>query len=410
MTIPDRRQSQRVVLDKIRCIQLDLDNSAIVLNISEGGLAFHAFQPIPDAQEIQFSFSLPDHQRVQATGELVWRDESNKRVGLRFASLPAAIREQIREWVLQGSSVATEPTGVPSANDEVPVAESGGPESSGARERFPKPVFLPPPETPRLPLLDELQGHYARSAFDPLAPEDQRSKFLGGFVIGALVSALALAVVFFFYGSQINDAVAQLRGSIGVKPELEPAQVAVTQPISSDPSSASAVAPASTAAPDLHQAENDAPVAPAASAPSGGVSGSRGSIVPADHRKFDGDLKGADDPAGSVSNDAADPATVGSQAPQTAGDTGEKDLAIAQGYLRSRGSTAGSAGSAVPFLWLAVGKGNVAAELTLAELYARGDGVVRSCDQARVLLYAAASKGSDEADQQLAQIDRARCN
>src|ERR1700689_3301359 len=136
MTIPDRRQSQRVVLDKIRCIQLDLDNSAIVLNISEGGLAFHGFQPIPDAQEIQFSFSLPEHQRVQATGELVWRDESNKRVGLRFASLPAAIREQIREWVLQGSSVAAaEASAVPSANDAVPVVESGGPESSGAREQ-----------------------------------------------------------------------------------------------------------------------------------------------------------------------------------------------------------------------------------------------------------------------------------
>jgi len=403
MGISERRQSQRTVLDKIRCIQLGLDNSAIVLNVSDGGLAFHAFQPIPDRGAIQFSFSLPNHQRVQATGELVWRDGSKKTAGLRFVSLPAAIREQIRDWVLQGSSVATaEPSPVPNPNDAVPVVESGGPGPSGGSERFPEAVSLPQPETSRSPLLDELRGHYA---FDPLPPEpDQRSKFVRGFLMGAMVSALAMAVVFFAYGRQINDALAQFRGSTGVEAQPEQAQAAIAPPINSNPSPSpsSAVDPASTPAPNSRQAESNAPVA----AGSAGVPGS-GGISLADHREPNSDSRGTGDTDGSVSSDIT---TLGSRPPQAAGDTGQKDLAIAQGYLRSRGSTGGSADSAVPFLWSAVGKGNVAAEVMLAELYVRGDGVVRSCDQARVLLYAAASKGSDEADQQLAQIDRARCN
>jgi hypothetical protein len=411
MNIPDRRQSPRTVLDKIHCIQLGLDNSAIVLNVSDGGLAFHAFQPIPDTREIQFSLSLPNHQRLQGTGELVWRDESKKTAGLRFVSLPAAIREQMRDWGLQGSSVATSessPVPIPIPSDAVPVAEAGGREPADTSERLPRMLSLLQPEASRAPLLDELRGHYA---FDPLTPAEPRSKFLRGFLVGTMVSALALAVVFFVYGPRINDALAQLRESAGLKPGPEQVQAAVAPPVTANPSSSpsSAAAPDLTPAPSSQQAESaesNEPVAPVASAPSSGFPGSGGNSL-ADRRKPDSDVRGTGDPDGSVSSG---PATVASHAPQEAGDTGAKDLAIAQGYLRNRGSAGGSADSAVPFLWSAVGKGNVAAEVMLAELYVRGEGVVRSCDQARVLLYAAASKGSDEADQQLAQIDRARCN
>jgi hypothetical protein len=403
MEIPDRRQSQRVVLDKIRCIQLGLDNSAIVLNVSDGGLAFHAFQPIPDTGAIQFSFSLPNQQRVQATGELVWRDGSKKTAGLRFASLPAAMRLQIRDWVLQSSPVAPS-AATPPASLNAPVAPVGpGIEGSGTSERFADAVSQAQPEPPRLPLLDELR---ARHAFDPLPPVEQRPTFLRGFLTGAAVSVLVMAVIFFAYGRQMNDALAQLRGSSGVKSDPEAVQVAGAQPTAPNPfpSSPSAVAPAP--APYSQQGESGAPVAPAASAPSAAVPNSSGTSL-AGHGKQNRDLKGNGEPAGSISGDAE---TLGTRATQGTGDTGEKDLAIAQGYLRNRGSTGGSADGAVVFLWSAVGKGNVAAEVTLAEMYARGEGVARSCDQARVLLYAAASKGSDEADHQLAQIDRARCN
>ena len=89
--------------------------------------------------------------------------------------------------------------------------------------------------------------------------------------------------------------------------------------------------------------------------------------------------------------------------PSKVADLGDEDLALAQRYLGNKAGPASST-SAAHLLWAAVEKGNVTAEITLADLYARGDGVTRSCDQARVLLRAAAARGSSEASQELAQI------
>jgi len=64
---------------------------------------------------------------------------------------------------------------------------------------------------------------------------------------------------------------------------------------------------------------------------------------------------------------------------------------------------------AVALLWTGVRKGYVPADVTLADLYARGDGVQRSCEQARVLLKAAIQKGSPEGRRRLAQLRQQGC-
>jgi len=60
-------------------------------------------------------------------------------------------------------------------------------------------------------------------------------------------------------------------------------------------------------------------------------------------------------------------------------------------------------------LWAAVAQGNTSAEVTLAKLYLIGGGVTKSCDQARVLLQAAAKKGNGEALDKLSQINQQGC-
>jgi len=45
----------------------------------------------------------------------------------------------------------------------------------------------------------------------------------------------------------------------------------------------------------------------------------------------------------------------------------------------------------------------------LAELYARGDGVAKSCDQARLLLVAAAKKGAPSAGLRLRNLESNGC-
>jgi hypothetical protein len=66
--------------------------------------------------------------------------------------------------------------------------------------------------------------------------------------------------------------------------------------------------------------------------------------------------------------------------------------------------------NAVSLLWSSVEKGYVSAEVTLADLYARGDGVEKSCEQARVLLEAAIRKGSPEARRRLTLLKQQGCS
>jgi hypothetical protein len=94
--------------------------------------------------------------------------------------------------------------------------------------------------------------------------------------------------------------------------------------------------------------------------------------------------------------------------PPTDADTGQKEFeqarAILKGNHRQRDLS-----YAVHLLWAGVGKGYVPAEVTLADLYARGDGVAKSCEQARTLLEAAVRKGSHEGRLRLDQLKRRGC-
>ena len=64
---------------------------------------------------------------------------------------------------------------------------------------------------------------------------------------------------------------------------------------------------------------------------------------------------------------------------------------------------------AIQQLWAAVGNGNSAAEVILAGLYLNGEGVAKNCEQARILLMAAAKNGNVEAKVKLNELDRNGC-
>jgi TPR repeat protein len=60
-------------------------------------------------------------------------------------------------------------------------------------------------------------------------------------------------------------------------------------------------------------------------------------------------------------------------------------------------------------LWKAVKRGNVSAEVTLANLYLEGEEVAQNCEQAHMLLSAASMKGSKAADDYLKSSYAERC-
>jgi hypothetical protein len=89
---------------------------------------------------------------------------------------------------------------------------------------------------------------------------------------------------------------------------------------------------------------------------------------------------------------------------------GAEEFATAQKYLNGSNPTgARDNREAAQWLWKAVGKGNVAATLVLSDLFLRGDGVAKSCDQARLLLDAAARKGKASAAERLRNLQAFGC-
>jgi TPR repeat protein len=87
---------------------------------------------------------------------------------------------------------------------------------------------------------------------------------------------------------------------------------------------------------------------------------------------------------------------------------GAQELLVAQHYLAGKAGPRDTT-EAGKWLWKAVAKQNGTATLLLADLYMRGDGVPKSCDQARLLLVAAAKKGVPEAAQALRNLESSGC-
>jgi len=103
------------------------------------------------------------------------------------------------------------------------------------------------------------------------------------------------------------------------------------------------------------------------------------------------------------------PATATSRETVVDQESNASDLRLAQRYLGGRMGVRDSS-EAAKLLWKAVSKQNATAAVLLSDLYLRGDGVPRSCDQARLLLVAAAKKGSPLAAQELRNLESKGCH
>jgi hypothetical protein len=404
-TPPPHRQSHRKLADRILGIQIEPDNYAIVLNVSDGGMGFRAISPITQSGTIRFSF-VENGRAVAASGELVWMDEAKMTGGLSFASVPKSNRERFHKWIDRGE---THPEDPPAPEHTVPPETVSHSPSVSATLQNPgrAPQTSPfggAPTPPVTPQTNPAQGGFALFEDIPRGPgyawdeaasvPHEHSRFFVGFLAGAIFAAIVAAILFFTYGGSILPArspAALAAPSIGTNsvPTTAPSTPPDTAPPAAMPSNPDPSSPPSTGSED----------AAAPSAP-----------LPTPPEESKGDFQGT----GARGTSAPQPATskevptlAAKPNPQTA-EPGAEDLAIAERYLNDHPGPSGSA-TAAGYLWAAVKKGSVEAELTLAELYIRGEGVPKNCGQARVLLSAAAKKGNQTASEELAQLVRNGC-
>ncbi len=88
---------------------------------------------------------------------------------------------------------------------------------------------------------------------------------------------------------------------------------------------------------------------------------------------------------------------------------GAQELAIAQRYLNGADGQQRNSSEAAKWLWKAMAKHNAEATFLLSDLYLKGDGVEKNCDQARVLLDAAAIAGMKAAGERLRHLQAFGC-
>lgn len=107
---------------------------------------------------------------------------------------------------------------------------------------------------------------------------------------------------------------------------------------------------------------------------------------------------------------SAEDDTQNERTPATASPAnGGEELAVAQRYLRGVGGQRRDGAEAAKWLWKSIAKQNGEATLLLADLYLKGDGVSKNCDQARVLLDSAARKGMAGAGERLRNLQAFGC-
>ncbi|HLW86144.1 MAG TPA: zinc ribbon domain-containing protein [Candidatus Sulfotelmatobacter sp.] len=88
---------------------------------------------------------------------------------------------------------------------------------------------------------------------------------------------------------------------------------------------------------------------------------------------------------------------------------GAEELAVAESYLSGAPGKPRDSSAAAEWLWKSVAKQNAEATLLLSDLYVRGDGVPQNCDQARLLLDAAARKGAAGAGERIRNLPNVGC-
>jgi PilZ domain len=115
MVTTERRRAPRTKLREIVYIGMGTDNGGVVLDISDGGLSFHAVTSIDQTEPIQFSLSVQGRGRIQGTAEVTWNSAAAKCAGLRFTHLPEEVRKQIQIWSNQPRLNSPTREGIPKA-------------------------------------------------------------------------------------------------------------------------------------------------------------------------------------------------------------------------------------------------------------------------------------------------------
>lgn len=385
----ERRCVQRKRPGGISYFEFEAGSGGIVLDASEKGLGFQAANAVHQRGPSRIWISPRPEERIELRGVVVWVDSSRKTGGLRFIETGADSSRRIRNWLGQpdDSEVSSQSEGFPlptwatqaladlrhenkSRQDE---NLSRSTVVSRAKIEFEeRPVGLHP--IPGLPSL-----FTSSSPWQPQSAHVSEGRIAYRVATGFLMLVLAAAgvVLFDMFRPKVGESLIHLGEKINGSTSL------LRPNPSPPPSSAQAPAqpaPANEAKPDAVETETKPDTV---------------------QTKNSGDSDKALSSSGQDDTPASNPAIPRT----TATSKDAPSFSPYRGIANSRQDRSAQATR----LWSAVASGDSSAEVELARLYLRGEGVPRNCIQAKVLLLAAAKGGSVEARQQLKKLRTSSC-
>ncbi len=429
----ERRKYPRKKPEHLIYIELGTNNGGMMRDLSEGGIGFRAVSPVRKGEKVHFAFAFDPARHMDGEGELVWTDNEGKAGGLRFAEVSGAFREGIRAWLGNKPEPAAPKIEIaPQAAAPFSTLEEIRQEIRrerasviSARAAAPKPLpveeplkasiteatveaVIPPAPTIESMAIEtqtietktietktsvskvsesrpdeakpsesephETSVRVSDEPLESLEKEKQRITWLEKLTLTWAVGTmlvLTVVVVSMVYHRALGESLIWLGEEIAGEPK--PAQVIVPEK------------PVRVAVPEL---VSETVTKKAAEE---GKDKSKASEL---------------GPAAENAPRAAIPAR-NAEPPKNA-EPGQMEFLQALQILRGK-NRGGELPEAVRLLWVAVEKGNSGAEVALADLYRRGEGIPQNCDQTRVLLTAAAKKGNAEAKNRLAQLEREGC-
>jgi PilZ domain len=404
----EKRSTVRKRTQQLVYLELGRDNGGVMLNLSEEGCSFQAITPVARG-ETRFAFQISGGRRISGDAEVMWVDDVGIMGGLRFLNLPVEARNQIRQWLMETNAPEERGTFEPAANlplDSVKRSPKAKPrrepEPAQTRE-YPQsaPVYAgvgameegspaPPwtyqqrPAPP--PMHDDRFAMPTLHEDGSLVATRERSAAIWR-SIAVLATVTALAALVAIYQHDVGSSLIWLGEVLSGK-----TKASVVTPENKPP--------ARNAAPD--SGLTDVPSSGSNAASSGPEEGPTSDNAGPLDQQYDANSRpGTPAPTGAKSQpDRLDGAKAGRQ----------ESMLERQGSRANTDNPEAWTGESVESLWGAVQGGSVAAERTLAERFVHGDGVIQNCEQAKVLLRAAANRGSREARIRLYELETQGCH
>jgi hypothetical protein len=383
----NERSTVRKRTQQLMYLELGWDNGGIMLNLSEDGCGFQAISPVT-LGKTRFAFQISGGRRIAGDAKVQWVDEPGIMGGLQFLDLQDEVRKQIRMWL--NDTRAPEEAGEMAPRETV---QNSWPNSSERVEepKIPLPCAHVPTAGPPPLALEDVRARFPLLRGDdsyPTSPPRSAAMWRGLTMLATVVAAGTLLHV---YQPEMANTLISLGERVTGRPK---APVVVPEGKFSEPVS-----------PRL-QVNETPEKAEAETVPN------RGSEM----SPSDGDLAkpdvstGSAERTGSAHEQQAVWHDLGANNPS--GRTGGRTVS-AKHRTRARGpyiqKAEPSASESVASLWEGVQHGSVSAELSLADHFIRGHGVAKNCDQASVLLRAAANNGNREARLRLYELDSGGC-